>query len=61
MGAALGGFLLDRTSAPAILVGCGAVMILTVPIGAVVLKLCGSRRRRHQPSQAPAARTRRTD
>ncbi|MCX4736624.1 transposase [Streptomyces sp. NBC_01363] len=30
-GAALGGFLLDRTSAPAVLVGCGALMILTVP------------------------------
>ncbi|WP_237536728.1 MFS transporter [Streptomyces sp. SID5785] len=40
LGAALGGFLLDRTSAPAVLVGCGALMILTAPAGIVVLRLC---------------------
>ncbi|MFF8604547.1 MFS transporter [Streptomyces sp. NPDC015346] len=39
LGAALGGFLLDRTSAPAILVGCGALMILIVPAGTVASKL----------------------
>ncbi|MFE7767281.1 MFS transporter [Streptomyces sp. NPDC057438] len=58
LGAALGGFLLDRTSAPAILVGCGALMILIVPTSIVVLKLYGNRRRRHQPSHVPAERAR---
>lgn len=52
LGAALGGLLLDRTSAPAVLVGCGALMILIVPISTVALKLYGNRRRRHQPSPA---------
>ncbi|MEU8472145.1 MFS transporter [Streptomyces sp. NPDC029006] len=61
LGAALGGFLLDRTSAPAVLAGCGALMILTVPTSLVALKLCGSRRRRHQPAHAPAERARCTD
>ncbi|WP_371096949.1 MFS transporter [Streptomyces sanglieri] len=61
LGAALGGFLLDRTSAPAVLVGCGALMILTVPTSIVVLKLHGERRRRHQPSHVPAERARCTD
>ncbi|MFB7588697.1 hypothetical protein [Streptomyces sp. NPDC056169] len=46
LGAALGGLLLDRTSALAVLVGCGVLMILTVPISIVVLKLHGARRRR---------------
>jgi MFS family permease len=54
LGAALGGFLLDRTSAPAILVSCGVLMILVVPTSTVALKLYGSHRRRHQPSPAPA-------
>ncbi|WP_243710220.1 MFS transporter [Micromonospora sp. KC213] len=49
LGAALGGFLLDRTSAPAILVGCGALMILIVPTSTVALKLYGNHRRWHQP------------
>ncbi|WP_036375836.1 MFS transporter [Micromonospora sp. ATCC 39149] len=49
LGAALGGFLLDRTSAPAILVGCGVLMILIVPASTVALKLRGNHRRRHQP------------
>ncbi|MGW1675049.1 MFS transporter [Streptomyces sp. NPDC002324] len=56
LGAALGGFLLDRTSAPAVLVGCGALMILTVPASIVVLKLYGNHRRRQQPSHIPAER-----
>ncbi|RAJ61600.1 putative MFS family arabinose efflux permease [Streptomyces sp. PsTaAH-130] len=43
VGAALGGFLLDRTSAPAVLVGSGVLMILTVPTGIVVLKIHGAR------------------
>ncbi|MEW2087198.1 MFS transporter [Streptomyces sp. NPDC005283] len=59
LGAALGGFLLDRTSAPAILVGCGALMILIVPTSTVALKLYRDHRR-HQPSHAPAKRARRT-
>ncbi|MGR4883522.1 MFS transporter [Streptomyces sp. LARHCF249] len=50
LGAALGGFLLDRTSAPAVLVGCGALMIATVPVSAVALKLSGDHRRRQQPA-----------
>jgi uncharacterized membrane-anchored protein len=53
-GAALGDFLLDRTSAPTILVGCGALMILTVPTSIIVLKLYGNHRRRQQPSHIPA-------
>ncbi|MFE2142208.1 MFS transporter [Streptomyces sp. NPDC059456] len=61
LGAAAGGFLLDRTSAPAVLVGCGALMILTVPVSIVVLKLYGSRRRRSQPLHAPAERATCTD
>jgi predicted MFS family arabinose efflux permease len=60
LGAALGGFLLDRTSAPAILVSCGALMILVVPISTAALKLYGNHRRRHQPSPAPAERARHT-
>jgi predicted MFS family arabinose efflux permease len=60
LGAALGGFLLDRTSAPAILVGCGALMILLVPTSTVALKVYGHHRRRHQPSHAPAERAGRT-
>ncbi|MFD7425653.1 MFS transporter [Streptomyces sp. NPDC059818] len=39
LGAALGGFLLDRSSAPAVLVGCGVLMCLTVPTSIVVLKV----------------------
>ncbi|MCJ1676333.1 MFS transporter [Streptomyces sp. APSN-46.1] len=54
LGAALGGFLLDRTSAPAILIGCGALMIAIVPISAVALKLSGDHRRRQQPLPARA-------
>ncbi|MFF9126602.1 MFS transporter [Streptomyces sp. NPDC014889] len=56
LGAALGGFLLDRTGAPAILVGCGLLMIAIVPISSVVLKLTGDHRRRHRPSPGPAER-----
>jgi predicted MFS family arabinose efflux permease len=52
LGAALGGFLLDRTSAPAILVSCGALMILVVPTSTVALKLFRDHRRRQEPSQA---------
>ncbi|WP_216827058.1 MULTISPECIES: MFS transporter [Streptomyces] len=39
LGAALGGFLLDRAGAPAVLAGCGMLMILVVPTSIVVLKL----------------------
>ncbi|MFJ4844620.1 MULTISPECIES: MFS transporter [unclassified Streptomyces] len=42
VGAALGGLLLDRTSAPAVLVGCGALMIAVVPVSAVALRLFGT-------------------
>ena len=42
LGAGLGGLLLDRSSAPAVLVGCGALMVLV----AVVPALWGIRRRR---------------
>ncbi|MEU0100523.1 MFS transporter [Streptomyces sp. NPDC006267] len=58
LGAALGGFLLDRTSAPVVLVGCGALMILIAPAGFVVLGLYGGRRRRQRPSHPPAGRAR---
>lgn len=61
LGAAVGGFLLDRTSAPAILVGCGVLMILTAPTSIAVLTLYGSRRRKHQPSHTPAERARFVD
>jgi MFS family permease len=50
LGAALGGFLIDQTSAPTILVGSGALMILLVPASAAALKLAGHQRRL---SQAP--------
>ncbi|UQX04615.1 MFS transporter [Streptomyces sp. RerS4] len=43
LGAALGGFLLDRTSAPTVLVGCGALMIAIVPVSAVALKFVWAR------------------
>ncbi|MFD5232814.1 MFS transporter [Streptomyces qaidamensis] len=56
LGAALGGFLLDRTSAPAILVGCGALMITVVPTSIVALRLYGKHRRQHQPVPAKTAR-----
>ncbi|MER5777053.1 MFS transporter [Streptomyces sp. NPDC002039] len=57
LGAALGGFLLDRTSAPAVLVGCGALMIAVAPVGAVALKLSGDhrQRRRRLPDQGGQA------
>ncbi|MFJ6440194.1 MFS transporter [Streptomyces sp. NPDC091649] len=61
LGAALGGFLLDRTGAPVVLVGCGALMILIAPAGFVVLGLYGGRRRRQRPSHPPAGRARCTD
>lgn len=41
-GAALGGLLLDRTSTPTILVGCGVLTIAIVPAGAVALRLSGT-------------------
>ncbi|MFF9402913.1 MFS transporter [Streptomyces sp. NPDC014744] len=53
LGAGLGGFLLDRASAPAVLIGCGALMIVIVPTGAVALKLAAGRRRNRRPSHAP--------
>ncbi|MGW1726523.1 MFS transporter [Streptomyces sp. NPDC002306] len=56
LGAAFGGFLLDRASAPDVLVGCGVLMILIVPAGIVVLKLHGNHRRRHQPSRQRESR-----
>ncbi|MFF2324605.1 MULTISPECIES: MFS transporter [unclassified Streptomyces] len=49
LGAALGGFLLDRTDAPVVLVGCGALMIVIVPISAAVLTLRGRHRRGISP------------
>ena len=39
LGAASGGFLLDRISAPAVLTGCGCLMILIAGISAILLKL----------------------
>ncbi|MFJ2703600.1 MFS transporter [Streptomyces sp. NPDC087428] len=39
LGAALGGLLLDRSSAPTVLVGCGVLMCLTAPTSIVVLKV----------------------
>ncbi|MFF3564781.1 MFS transporter [Streptomyces sp. NPDC002574] len=60
IGAALGGFLLDRTSAPSILVGCGALMIAVVPVSAVVLKRSADRPRPHRPAHGPAEHARRT-
>lgn len=56
LGAALGGLFLDRTGAPVMLVGCGALMILIVPAGAAAQKFHGVRRRRHRPSPARAER-----
>ena len=41
LGAASGGFLVDRTSAPAVLTGCGGLMILIAVVSAVVLRLDG--------------------
>ncbi|MFE7424044.1 hypothetical protein [Streptomyces sp. NPDC057545] len=51
--AGLGGFLLDRASAPAVLIGCGALMIVIVPTGTVALKLAAGQRRNRRPSHAP--------
>ncbi|MGH3488041.1 MAG: MFS transporter [Actinopolymorphaceae bacterium] len=48
LGAALGGVLLDRTSAPVILISCGAAMILIAVTSAIALKLYGTRRRRQR-------------
>ncbi|MFF9073451.1 MFS transporter [Streptomyces sp. NPDC014872] len=53
LGAGLGGFLLDRASAPAVLIGCGALMIVIVPTGTVALKLAAGRRRNRRPSHTP--------
>ncbi|MFB7669540.1 MFS transporter [Kitasatospora sp. NPDC056138] len=44
LGAALGGFLLDRTGSPVVLVGCGVLMIAIVPISAVALTFSGDHR-----------------
>ncbi|OKK21919.1 MFS transporter [Streptomyces sp. CB00455] len=54
LGAALGGLPLDRTGAPAVLVGCGALMIALVPVSAVALRLTARHRRRRHPLPAPA-------
>ena len=35
LGAASGGFLVDRTSAPAVLTGCGVLMILIAVVSSV--------------------------
>jgi predicted MFS family arabinose efflux permease len=48
LGAALGGVLLDRTSAPAVLIGCGALMIFIAVTSAIAIHLHGTRQRRHQ-------------
>ncbi|MER6386950.1 MFS transporter [Streptomyces sp. NPDC001523] len=55
LGAALGGFLLDRTGAPAVLVGSGALMIAVAPAGVLALKLFGrrTRRRRERTGEPP--------
>ena len=47
LGAALGGLLLDRTSAPAVLVSSGALMILVALTSAIILRLS-------RPSLRPA-------
>jgi predicted MFS family arabinose efflux permease len=39
LGAALGGLLLDRTGAPVVLIGCGALMILIAVTSAIMLRL----------------------
>jgi predicted MFS family arabinose efflux permease len=39
LGAASGGFLVDRTGAAAVLTGCGVLMILIAVVSAIVLKL----------------------
>ena len=39
LSAASGGFLVDRTSAPTVLAGCGGLMILIAVVGAVALRL----------------------
>jgi hypothetical protein len=39
LGAASGGFLVDLTSAPAVLTGCGGLMILIAVISAIMPKL----------------------
>ncbi|MFD8980349.1 MFS transporter [Streptomyces sp. NPDC059564] len=53
LGAGLGGFLLDRVGAPAVLVGCGVLMILIVPAGTVALKTAP----RARPALEPATTT----
>lgn len=58
LGATLGGLLLDRTSAPTILVGCGALMIAIAPAGALALKLSGARRRTETPDRSPREKPR---
>ncbi|WP_205717465.1 MFS transporter [Actinomadura soli] len=60
LGAAVGGVLLDRTSAPAILVGCGVLMILIAATSTLILKLHRDHQRRHQPPHTFAKRTSRT-
>ena len=60
LGAAVGGVLLDQTSAPAILVGCGAVMILIAAISAIALKLHGTRRAATPPTLHEVSRGPRT-
>ena len=58
VGAASGGFLVDRTSAPAVLTGCGGLMILIAVISAVVLKLyCrhGNASRKYAAAKSPSA------
>ncbi|MFI6419477.1 MFS transporter [Streptomyces sp. NPDC050842] len=52
LGATLGGLLLDRTSAPTVLVGCGALMIAVAPVGAGVLRLSQARRPAEKTEQS---------
>lgn len=54
LGAALGGFPLDRTGAIGVLVGSGGLMILIVLAATVVLSLYGSARPRPQSLTARA-------
>ncbi|MYS22894.1 Predicted arabinose efflux permease, MFS family [Streptomyces sp. DvalAA-14] len=61
LGAAFGGFLLDRSSAAAVIVGCGALMVLMALTCGVVLKLSGRDRRRRRADPPGPLRTTRAE
>ncbi|MGW6392503.1 MFS transporter [Streptomyces sp. NPDC055103] len=58
LGAALGGPLLDRTSAPTVLVTCGALMIAIAPTAACVRKLSATRQQTETPDRPPREKPR---